>query len=43
MDKLNAGEMFPSYQVDTVAHGRLTVPSDLKGKYSVVLFYRGWW
>ncbi len=43
MEKLNTGDVFPKFAVDTVAHGRLTLPDDLKGRYAVLLFYRGWW
>ncbi len=43
MNKLGAGDMFPEFEVDTVGHGRLKLPGALGGRYSVLLFYRGWW
>jgi peroxiredoxin len=43
MEKLQAGDIFPKFEVETVAHGRLKLPEDLKGRYAVVLYYRGWW
>ena len=43
MEKLKAGDEFPKFEVDTVAHGRIKIPDDLKGRYAVLLYYRGWW
>jgi hypothetical protein len=43
MEKLNAGDVFPKFEVDTVAHGRLKIPEALTGRYAVALYYRGWW
>jgi hypothetical protein len=43
MEKLNAQDAFPNLEVWTVANGRLTVPADFKGRYAVLLFYRGGW
>ena len=42
MEKLQAGDIFPKLEVETVAHRRLKLPEDLKRRYSVVLYYRGW-
>jgi len=30
-------------KVETVAHGTLSIPGDLKSRYTVLLFYRGYW
>jgi hypothetical protein len=43
MQKLNAGDTFPNYHVQTVAHDRLAIPEAFKGRYAVLLFYRGGW
>jgi hypothetical protein len=43
MDKLGAGDAFPEFDVETVSHGRLRIPAALASRYSVLLFYRGWW
>ncbi len=43
MQKFNAGDTFPNFDVQTVAHERLTIPEALKGHYAVLLFYRGGW
>jgi len=43
MEKLNAGDTFPNFEVQTVAGGRLTIPDAFKGQYAVLLFYRGGW
>ena len=41
--QLNAGDLFPAYQVQTVDRGTLNIPQDLSGEYSILLFYRGHW
>ncbi len=41
--KLRDGDAFPAMRVETVSHGTLQMPSDLKGRWAVLLFYRGWW
>ena len=43
MEKLQAGDIFAKFEVETVAHGRLKLPEDLKRRYAVALYYRGWW
>jgi hypothetical protein len=43
MEKLNAGSIFPNFELRTVADSRLTIPANLKGRYAVLLFYRGGW
>ena len=41
--QLNPGDFFPTFTV-SLADGRsFTVPADLKGEYSVIIFYRGVW
>ena len=42
-DKLRDGDTFPRMKVETVAHGALSIPGDLKTRYAVLLFYRGYW
>ena len=41
--QLSVGDTFPEYTVQTVSGQTLNIPQDLKGEYSVLLFYRGWW
>ena len=41
--QLNAGDKFPPCSVQTIRHGTLHIPADLKGEYAVILFYRGVW
>ncbi len=41
--QLNVGDIFPDYTFQTVSGQTLNFPRDLKGEYSVLLFYRGWW
>src|SRR5262245_37777284 len=40
---LQNGDLFPDLAIDVVGGGTLTLPRDLAGSYSVVLFYRGSW
>ncbi len=42
-DKLRDGDTFPAMRVETVAQGALSIPGDLKTRYAVLLFYRGYW
>ncbi len=42
-DKLRDGDTFPTMKVETVAHRALSIPGDLKTRYAVLLFYRGYW
>jgi peroxiredoxin len=41
--QLNVGELFPQYIVKTIDGETLSLPGDLRGEYSVLLFYRGVW
>lgn len=41
--QLNSGELFPEFKVLTVDGRTLEIPKDLRGEYSVLLFYRGGW
>ncbi|MGH7947876.1 MAG: hypothetical protein ACREQF_01430 [Candidatus Binataceae bacterium] len=42
-DKLKEGDLFPHFAVETVGHGKLTLPDDIQTRWMVLLFYRGWW
>lgn len=43
-EKLNTGSQFPSMKVNVTGGGVINLPTDMDGKYNVVLFYRGhWW
>lgn len=42
-DKLRDRDSFPGLTVNTVAHGAMSLPGDLRGEWAVLLFYRGWW
>ena len=41
--QLNVGDSFPEYLISTTDGLGLNVPRDLRGEYSVLLFYRGGW
>jgi len=41
--QLNTGDLFPVYAVQTVDGKTLSIPGDLQGDYTVLLFYRGIW
>jgi peroxiredoxin len=41
--QLDAGDVFPDYQVQTVDGRTLHLPQDLSGEYAVLIFYRGGW
>jgi peroxiredoxin len=41
--QLDAGDVFPDYQVQTVDGRTLHLPQDLSGDYAVLIFYRGGW
>ena len=43
MSMLHNGERFPALAISTVGGGRLSLPDDLAGSYSVVLVNRGSW
>ena len=40
---LDSGEPLPIFSVDTVAHGRLTVPDYFGSGWGVFLLYRAHW
>jgi peroxiredoxin len=42
-DKLDIGDVFPSFELNLVGGRTVTVPDDLGGLYRVILFYRGHW
>jgi peroxiredoxin len=41
--RLQNGDCFPRLSIQTVGGGRMVLPRDVEGSYSVVLFYRGAW
>ena len=41
--QLNSGDTFPQYKVQITDNRTLNIPGDLKGEYSVIIFYRGIW
>lgn len=41
--QLGPGDQFPNYAVPAVDGSTLNIPSDVKGEYAVILFYRGIW
>lgn len=40
---LDNGAVFPEMVFDSTDGGRITLPADLKDKWTVLLFYRGHW
>lgn len=40
---LDSGEKLPTVVMDTVAHGRLSVPDRFAGHWGVLLVYRAHW
>ena len=40
---LETGDAFPEYVVNTVDGKTMTIPQDLDGEYSAIIFYRGSW
>ncbi len=40
---LDAGERLPALMMDTVAHGRITVPERFREGWGVFLIYRAHW
>ena len=40
---LDGGDAFPQMTFNKVGGGKLSLPGDLSGQWSVVLFYRGSW
>ena len=43
MEKLNAGELFPTMTLQLVGGGEVALPQEVDSAYQVVLFYRGHW
>ena len=41
--QLNTDDLFPQYTVQLTDGRTLNLPSDLRGKYGVLIFYRGVW
>jgi peroxiredoxin len=41
--QLNAGDLFPEYEVKAAAGQALRLPRDLTGDYAVLIFYRASW
>lgn len=41
--RLTTGDLFPSITASRVGDGAMTLPQDLAGHWSVLLFYRGHW
>ena len=41
--RLQNGDRFPDLSIRTVGGGEMTLPGDVEGFYSVILFYRGAW
>jgi peroxiredoxin len=41
--QLNPGDPFPSFNVQLADGRTLNIPSDLKGEYAVIIYYRGIW
>jgi len=41
--RLGPGDKFPEYHVPVVGDHSLHLPTDLRGDYAVILFYRGIW
>jgi hypothetical protein len=40
---LDSGDPFPSLAMETVKHGRITVPDAFRGGWGVFLAYRAHW
>lgn len=41
--KLENGQTFPTLEASAVDGGAMTLPDDLAGVWSVLVFYRGHW
>ena len=41
--QLTPGDLFPDYVVNTVYGTSLKVPEHFSVRYSILLFYRGYW
>ena len=42
-EKLGIGATFPTLPLTLLDGRSITLPTDLEGRYSVILFYRGHW
>lgn len=42
-EKLRSGETLPTFTLQQVGGGSVTLPEDLPGEFGVVLFFRGHW
>ncbi len=42
-DKLNSGAALPALTLNIAGGGTLSLPTDLKTPYGILLFYRGHW
>jgi peroxiredoxin len=40
---LNNGRIFPTITASRIGGGEVTIPQDLAGKWTILLFYRGHW
>ena len=43
MAKIENGDTLPTLTACVVGDGSMTLPDDLKGSWSVMVFYRGHW
>lgn len=43
MNRLQNGQLFPSFEIPAVGGATLRIPQSLRGSYGVVLIYRGAW
>jgi hypothetical protein len=41
--RLENGQSFPAIEADKLGGGKIRLPEDLRGRWGVVLFYRGHW
>jgi len=41
--QLNPGDPFPHFTVPLTDGRTLNIPTDLKGEYAVIIYYRGIW
>lgn len=42
-EKLNTGDAFPAMTIPLVGGGAFELPGNMESRYSVALFYRGYW
>jgi len=41
--QLNPGDSFPNFTVNLTDGRKLNLPTDIKGEYAVIIYYRGIW